>query len=244
MSWLFSQALVEGYSADICSDGVPSAQLNVMPTPHKFWRNDKTIEFSNLSRFGLTLQLLTENRGKELLMLFLEDFRAKTSVLLGGQGITGERSGLWKEQKRIIGEVDPEFAWMENSPMLTIRGLGTVLGDLAELGFDAEWGVLSARDVGAIHLRKRIWILASNNRKKRIQGFLKSKVFRQSGVSWSENVRGLQDLRNRSDIPEPLICRKSNGIPDYVDRISEIGNAQFPGVAATAFTLLRERLEK
>jgi DNA (cytosine-5)-methyltransferase 1 len=77
-----------------------------------------------------------------------------------GAGITGERSGLWSEFKRIIGEVRPHFVFVENSPMLTIRGLGTVLGDLATLGFDAGWGVLSAADVGAPHLRERIWILA------------------------------------------------------------------------------------
>ena len=81
MSWLFSQALVEEYSDHTCLDGIQSAQLNVMPTQHKFWRNDKTIEFSNLSLFGLTLQLLTEDHGKALLMLYLADFHAKTSVL-------------------------------------------------------------------------------------------------------------------------------------------------------------------
>jgi len=63
---------------------------------------------------------------------------------------------------RIIGEVQPRYAFVENSPMLTSRGLGTVLGDLASLGFDAEWGVLSAADVGANHLRERIWIVARN----------------------------------------------------------------------------------
>lgn len=80
MSWLFSQALVAEYSDRISWGGTQSAQLNVMPTQHKFWRNDKTMEFSRLSQFGLTLQLLTENHGKELLMLYLADFHAKTSV--------------------------------------------------------------------------------------------------------------------------------------------------------------------
>ena len=79
-----------------------------------------------------------------------------------GAGITGSRSGLWKEMARIIGEVRPQYVFVENSPMLVRRGLGTVLGDLAEMGFDAEWGVLSAADVGAPHRRERIWILGSN----------------------------------------------------------------------------------
>ena len=61
---------------------------------------------------------------------------------------------------RIIHEVRPRYAFVENSPMLTSRGLGTVLGDLASMGFDARWGVLGAADVGANHQRDRIWIVA------------------------------------------------------------------------------------
>ena len=80
MSWLFSQALVAEYSAGTSLDGVPCAQLNVMPTPHKFWRNDKTMEFSKLSQFGLTLQLLTVDHGAELLMSYLAVSRDKTSA--------------------------------------------------------------------------------------------------------------------------------------------------------------------
>jgi len=85
-----------------------------------------------------------------------------------GAGIDGERSGMWREMARIICEVRPRFVFVENSPMLTSRGLGTVLGDLASMGFDARWGVLGAADVGAPHQRDRIWIVgkvgnANNN---------------------------------------------------------------------------------
>ena len=77
-----------------------------------------------------------------------------------GAGIDGERSGMWREMARILHEVRPRFVFVENSPMLTSRGLGTVLGDLAAMGFDARWGVLGAADVGAPHQRDRIWIRA------------------------------------------------------------------------------------
>lgn len=80
MSWLFSQALVEEYSAETCLDGAPSAQLSVMPTPHKFWHNGKMMDASDLSRFGLTSRLLTEDRGKVVLTSYLEDFPVRTSV--------------------------------------------------------------------------------------------------------------------------------------------------------------------
>jgi DNA (cytosine-5)-methyltransferase 1 len=76
------------------------------------------------------------------------------------EGITGERSGLWMEMARIIGEIRPRFAFVENSPMLTTRGLGTCLGDLASLGYHARWGVVGAIHAGAPHKRERIWILA------------------------------------------------------------------------------------
>jgi DNA (cytosine-5)-methyltransferase 1 len=76
-----------------------------------------------------------------------------------GAGIDGERSGMWGEMARIIHEVRPRFVFVENSPMLTSRGLGRVLGDLASMGFDARWGVLGAANVGANHQRDRIWIV-------------------------------------------------------------------------------------
>jgi len=80
MSWLYSRALVEAFSAENCSDGEPSAQLNVMPTPHSFLRNDKTMDASMLSQSGLTFAVLTDDRGAELLMWYLAGFPAKTSA--------------------------------------------------------------------------------------------------------------------------------------------------------------------
>ncbi len=86
------------------------------------------------------------------------------SVAGKGAGIEGGRSGLWAEFARVIREVQPKFVFVENSPALTSRGLGRVLGDLAEMGYNAQWGVLGANDVGAPHIRKRIWIVANSNR--------------------------------------------------------------------------------
>ena len=81
MSWLFSRALVAEYSEATCWDGAPSAPLSVMPTQHKFWRNDRTMEPSDLSRFGLTCAPLTEDRGADLLTWFRGGSLAKTSAL-------------------------------------------------------------------------------------------------------------------------------------------------------------------
>ena len=82
--------------------------------------------------------------------------------------VAGKRRGeddprnLWPDTLRIIREVRPSYAFLENVPgLLAGHGyFGRILGDLAEAGFDAEWIVLSAADAGANHLRKRLWILA------------------------------------------------------------------------------------
>lgn len=78
-------------------------------------------------------------------------------------GITGERSGLWSEFARIIGELRPRYVVVENVAALLQRGMGRVLGELAALGYDAEWHCIQAADAGAPHLRDRVFILAYAN---------------------------------------------------------------------------------
>jgi DNA (cytosine-5)-methyltransferase 1 len=77
-----------------------------------------------------------------------------------GAGLEGERSGLWSEYARIVGELRPRYVVVENVSALLARGLGTVLADLAALGYDAEWDCLPASAVGAPHQRDRIWLVA------------------------------------------------------------------------------------
>ena len=77
-----------------------------------------------------------------------------------GAGLAGERSGLWREYARLIGEIRPRFVLVENVAALLGRGLADVLGDLAALGYDAEWHCIPASSIGAPHRRDRVWILA------------------------------------------------------------------------------------
>ncbi len=86
------------------------------------------------------------------------------------QGIKGSRSGLWSEMHRVISEIRPRSAVIENVPNLARLGLDRVLADLASIGYDAEWQCISANDVGALHLRKRIWIVAYAGHGKRSVG--------------------------------------------------------------------------
>ena len=92
------------------------------------------------------------------------------SVAGKGAGLDGKRSGMWTHMARIIGEVQPRYTLIENSPALIIRGLDRVLADLTALGFDARWGVLGASDVGAPHKRERVWILGHSRSFGRVAG--------------------------------------------------------------------------
>ena len=255
----------------------------------------------------------------------------------GGAGITGARSSMWGHMARIIGEVRPRYAFVENSPMLTTRGLGTVLRDLATMGYDAEWCVLGANDVGANHKRDRIWILAYSNSqsdaqrrfdtsisqvsgqrsidqggsRRNVDGIIESttneemdtesrysireladtkKLFsngsnNNSRISmeqekkpefrnnnWSENVSNSQYRRLEKQgeyeqpinptqsgdwqtsypeygsssnfwATEPNVGRVANGVAARVDRLKAIGNGQVPLCAATAWNILKGRID-
>ena len=80
-----------------------------------------------------------------------------------GAGLSGSRSGLYRELVRAVRVVRPQHVIVENVAMLLVRGVGTVLGDLAASGYDLEWDCVPASAVGAPHKRDRIWIIAHAN---------------------------------------------------------------------------------
>jgi DNA (cytosine-5)-methyltransferase 1 len=126
------------------------------------------------------------------------------SIAGKGAGIEGKRSGLWFEYWRIIRDLQPRFAIMENVPALTFRGLDRVLGSLAEIGYNAEWQIISAADMGAPHKRERAWIMAypesdGNRRKQRKNGYSEKERFKKIG----EKVRSFinNDSKSTREIP-------------------------------------------
>ena len=85
-----------------------------------------------------------------------------TDISIAGlkEGLKGEKSGLWKEYKRLIEEIKPRYAIIENVANLRSQGLIEVIQDLWKIGYVGEWHIISARSIGACHLRERIWIVA------------------------------------------------------------------------------------
>lgn len=94
------------------------------------------------------------------------------SIAGRGAGLAGERSGLWREYARIVGELRPRYVIVENVSAMLSRGMGDVLGDMAALGYDCWWDCIPACAVGAPHRRDRVWIVAANTdaRGQRIDG--------------------------------------------------------------------------
>jgi len=145
-------------------------------------------------------------------------------------GITGERSGLWREFARIIGELRPRYALIENVSALLGRGLGAVLCDLAALGYDAEWHCIPAAAVGAPHIRDRVFILAyaASVRRDKHQTIIRSIGTRKEKGRLCESTGGRDRWTGQ---PQPGVGRMADGVPRRVDRLRGLGNAVVPQVA-------------
>ena len=132
--------------------------------------------------------------------------------------------------------------------MLLTRGMGTVLRDLAEMGFDARWGVFSAADVGARHIRERIWIVANAVQNGRDEGLLQdhngAEGTRGEPAKWRKDwvkpdvVSAIGRSLDEGWMAEPEYARAFDDMASVVDRLAATGNGQVPAVAAMAWRLL------
>lgn len=161
-----------------------------------------------------------------------EDLNEQVDVICGGfpcqdislagrgAGLEGARSGLWYEFHRLIKEIKPRYAIIENVSALRSRGLDKVLGSLAEIGYDAEWNCIPASAVGAPHQRDRIWIVAHTNSAQREGGGLPGRILTENanlgGTSWWE--------------VEPSVGRVAHGVPNWSHRLKQLGNAVVPQI--------------
>lgn len=157
-------------------------------------------------------------------------------VTKGGKayGIKGKRSGLWKEYKRLIKEIQPRWAVIENVEALYRRGLAEVLRDLHEIGYDAEWHTIAAADLGAPHERRRIFIIAyptvGNSNGPRLQRLGRFIQAARQRSAWSSG-EGVHGHDGTSRLVKPGVHVVVDGIPGRVQRIKSTGNAIVPQIA-------------
>jgi len=152
-----------------------------------------------------------------------------------GAGIDGARSGMWAHMARIIREVGPRHVLVENSPILTSRGLGRVLGDLAAMGYNARWGVLGAVHAGAPHKRERIWICADADKIRRSR---RGEEFRPNNKELqSAGLVGATGPWPEKAAEKARILGMGDGVADALDRLERLGNGQVPAVVRLAWNL-------
>jgi len=189
------------------------------------------------------------------------------------EGLNGERSVLWWQMHRIIGELRPRFAVVENVANLLHTGIEQVCGSLAEIGYDAEWHVISAADVGAPHLRKRLWLVADADRALGIRPQHEVLPRRHAADAGGQDMADAdgagfgercgaepmeaqqlsaerrsassqwQDRYHKNWATEPELGRVAHGVPARVDRLRGLGNAIVPQIAQHIARTLKPQLE-
>ena len=147
-----------------------------------------------------------------------------------GAGIDGERSGLWREYVRLIGEIRPQFVIVENVAALLDGGMGVVCGTLAAIGYDAEWSTISACSMGAPHMRQRVFIVAYPDS---FHGRARVRDTSARPLRPVQEIYGLESARARSrarlENPSALYGG-ANGLPNGMDRNRAHGNSVYPAI--------------
>lgn len=181
-------------------------------------------------------------------------------VSLAGRrgGLAAERSGLWSELARLVGELRPRYIIVENTPGLLSLGMDRVLRDLASLGYDAEWHCIPAAYVGTDHPRDRLWIVAHSDGGLHVTQRRPTEPSSQvvedapyavcEGLSLrshaGENGRDAPIFAARVGLAinaapafsrehrghKPVLGRGVHGVPNRVDRIRALGNAVVPQI--------------
>lgn len=156
------------------------------------------------------------------------------SVAGNQKGIDAERSGLWSECARLLGELRPRYAIFENVTAL-LNGDGgdwfkRVLWDISSIGYDAEWHCISASELGAHHHRDRVWIVAYPSSEGLQRGEDAGNNAEDRKKPRDQLIAGLGGVQRGIWETEPKVGRVANGIPKRSHRLKCLGNAVVPQI--------------
>lgn len=188
---------IEPYARRVLLSRQLDGQLPIMPV----WDDVRTFRADNPD----TAEYIERLRGIREQLCISGGFPCQDISSAGkGQGISGKRSGLWKEFARVVREIRPRYVFLENSNLLVRRGLDVVLTDLADMRYSLAWGIVSAADVGAPHLRKRFWAVA---REREISD-CESGRLETAGSRSSDQTRVVRPSDLRQILPNPQSSRQ------------------------------------
>lgn len=168
----------------------------------------------------------------------------------GKQRGGADERNLWPETLRVLCEVRPPFAFLENVSGLLAKNhgyFGAILGDLASSGFDARWTVLGAADCGGPHARKRLWVLVADAESQRRPWSVCGHLQDSYQAPWAGfNASGPLDPRLSAfeafeeGLGEPAVFGMDDGLAHRRDRLRIAGNGQVPAVVARAWKELTQ----
>jgi DNA (cytosine-5)-methyltransferase 1 len=188
----------------------------------------------------LTADEFFRRTGKRNVTVVSGGFPCQPHSLAGMRKASGDERDLWPEYARIIREIGPDWVVAENVPGLLSsehgRFFGKILIDLDTLGYDAAWGVWGACDVGALHERERVCIVAHANR---LMGKAWDGLHKKHGrpIQGSNQEKRFYSL---GEISEAYMCGNDDGIPARVDRLRCLGNAVVPQQFFPVFEAIAE----
>jgi DNA (cytosine-5)-methyltransferase 1 len=177
-------------------------------------------------------------------------FPCQPYSIAGKRRADADERNKWPQTLDVLRAVGPQFALLENVPdLVSTDYFGQILGELAEAGFDAEWGVVPAAAVGATHRRDRLWIAAihSDAGRQRCQkrDFPAVSANETPGAAWDNNqLRAGQWSRTVWSVCEPAMVGMADDVAHRLDRIRATGNGQVPGVVVAAWQLLSRRSDE
>jgi DNA (cytosine-5)-methyltransferase 1 len=172
------------------------------------------------------------------------DWRAiePVDVICGGYpcqpfSTAGKRRGtddprhLWPWVRAAISELRPRYAILENVRGHLTMGGTIVIGDLAQIGYDAEWRVISAAGLGANHRRQRVLIVAYPTRSaSRVEKSHRVSTVYGQTAKFGKQISGCGPVNDWWKV-EPNVGRVADGVPFRVDRLRGLGNAVVPQMA-------------
>jgi len=179
----------------------------------------------------------------------------------GKRKAQGDERWLWPEFSRVLCELRPRFAVIENVPGMLTAGASDVVFDLAEIGYDAEWRVLATEDFGAPHKRERLFIVGWKPEEGFTPGWFAGSVLTDPDIKGLEVGKCLGrsfqpevPTAQRSAVEsvenwwssEPGVGRLVHGVSDELDRrerIRGLGNAVVPQVAEFVGRVILKQLE-